>query len=338
MRSEFAAGVVRLAQQDQRLIFLTGDLGYNALESVRDTMGSRFINTGVAEQNMVGMAAGMAYRGYKVICYSIAPFVVYRCLEQFRNDACLHDRAVFLVGNGGGYGYGIMGSTHHAIEDIGVLSGLQNMTTYVPAFADEVDPLLDTMVARARPAYLRLGAGGKLPTDSQTTGSLRQVVACPDPAINVVVLGPVISNILTALDDPKLEGRVAVYTAMTLPLTLPPDTAARFGHKPLVVAEEHVSTGGLAQQLSVLYLRSSLVAVPPDTPTACTVIKSTISNSRDLTRFLSDRHYRTCCNDTTHDTPTRSGYQIRQSLRALLYTRAHWSRSLGLASGSRKRT
>jgi transketolase len=259
MRNEFAAGVVRLAQQDERLVFLTGDLGYNALESVRDVMGPRFINTGVAEQNMVGMAAGMAYRGYKVICYSIAPFVVYRCLEQFRNDACLHNRAVFLVGNGGGYGYGIMGSTHHAIEDIGVLSGLQNMTAYVPAFADDVDPMLDAMVSRARPAYLRLGAGGKTPAGSETRGTLRQVVHSPDPAINVVVLGPVIGNVLTALDSPDLAGRVAVYTAMTLPLDPLPDTAAQFGGKPLVVAEEHVPTGGLAQQLSVALLAQAVV-------------------------------------------------------------------------------
>lgn len=251
MRNEFAAGIVRLAQQDDSLIFMTGDLGYNALEAVRDMMGPRFINTGVAEQNMVGMAAGMAYKGHKVICYSIAPFVVYRCLEQFRNDVCLHNMAVFLVGNGGGYGYGIMGSSHHAIEDIGVLSGLQNVTTYVPAFADEVEPMLDAMVDRARPAYLRLGAGPKTPADSQTLGSFKQVVRSTDATVNVVALGPVTANVLAALDTPELAGKVDVYTAMTLPVELNADIAARLTGKPLVVAEEHVGIGGLAQQLAV---------------------------------------------------------------------------------------
>lgn len=251
MRNEFAASVIRLAQQDDSLIFMTGDLGYNALEAVRDVMGNRFINTGVAEQNMVGMAAGMAYKGYKVICYSIAPFVVYRCLEQFRNDVCLHDRAVFLVGNGGGYGYGIMGSSHHAIEDVGVLSGLQNMTAYVPAFADEVDPMLDQIVSRARPAYFRLGAGPKTPADSQLMGSFKQVVPGDEPAVNVVALGPVTANVLAALDGSDLGGKVAVYTAMTLPIELNADIAARLAGKPLVVVEEHVSIGGLAQQLAV---------------------------------------------------------------------------------------
>jgi transketolase len=259
MRNEFAAGVVRLALADERLVFLTGDLGYNALESVRDVMGPRFINTGVAEQSMVGMAAGMAYKGYKVICYSIAPFVVYRCLEQFRNDACLHDRAVFLVGNGGGYGYGIMGSSHHAIEDIGVLSGLQNVLTYVPAFSDDVEPMLDAMISRARPAYLRLGAGPKTPTNSLPMGSFKQIVHSPDPAINVIALGPVAANVLAAINSTALIGRVAVYTAVTLPLTLSPDIAARLAGKPLIVVEEHVAVGGLAQQLSLALLAQGVV-------------------------------------------------------------------------------
>ena len=254
MRNEFAAGVCRLAQQDESLVFLTGDLGFNALESVMDAMGPRFINAGVAEQNMVGMAAGMAYRGYKVICYSIAPFVVYRCLEQFRNDACLHNHPVFLVGNGGGYGYGIMGSSHHAIEDIGVLSGLQNMTAYVPAFADEVEGMLDQMVSRARPAYLRLGAGPKTPANSTTLGTFKQVVSSENAAVNVISLGPVTANVLAALDDPALTGRVDVYTAMTIPVALTPDLAQRWTGKPLVIVEEHVSVGGLAQQLAVQLL------------------------------------------------------------------------------------
>ncbi|UFH52040.1 hypothetical protein LN737_16375 [Spirosoma sp. KNUC1025] len=101
MRKEFSAAVEQIVRKDDKVVFITGDLGYNALENVQEAMGPRFINAGVAEQNMVGVAAGMAYRGYKVFCYSIAPFIVYRCLEQFRNDVCLHKMPVFLVGNGG---------------------------------------------------------------------------------------------------------------------------------------------------------------------------------------------------------------------------------------------
>ena len=112
MRNEFAQWIEQYGRQESRLIFLTGDLGYGALENVQAALGPRFVNMGVSEQNMVSVAAGLARQGLLPLCYSIAPFVVYRCLEQFRNDACLHNLPVFLVGNGGGYGYGIMGSTH----------------------------------------------------------------------------------------------------------------------------------------------------------------------------------------------------------------------------------
>ena len=254
MRKEFSAAIERIGRDDDKVVFITGDLGYNALENVADALGPRFINAGVAEQNMVGVAAGMAYKGYKVFCYSIAPFVVYRCLEQFRNDVCLHNMPVFLVGNGGGYGYGIMGSTHHAIEDLACLSGLQNVNTYIPAFADEVAPMLDQIVAGGRPAYLRLGAGPNTPDGAETHGSFKQIVRSPASIGTVVALGPVAANVLTALKDELLANQFDVFTATNLPLNLPADLAHRWAGKPMLVVEEHVSVGGLAQQLSVKLL------------------------------------------------------------------------------------
>jgi transketolase len=259
MRKEFSSAIERIARQDDTVVFITGDLGYNALENVADALGPRFINAGVAEQNMVGMAAGMAYRGYKVFCYSIAPFAVYRCLEQFRNDVCLHKMPVFVVGNGGGYGYGIMGSTHHAIEDLACLSSLQNVNTYIPAFADEVDPMLDQIMAEARPAYLRLGAGPQTPGGAATYGTFKHVVQAPNSLGTVVALGPVAANVLTALADPKLTDWFDVFTVTNLPLDLPASLAHRWAGKPLLIVEEHVSVGGLAGQLSVKLLAQGAV-------------------------------------------------------------------------------
>ncbi|QIP15834.1 transketolase [Spirosoma aureum] len=254
MRNEFSAAVERIARDDEKVVFITGDLGYNALENVVEALGPRFINAGVAEQNMIGVAAGMAYKGYKVFCYSIAPFAVYRCLEQFRNDVCLHNMPVFIVGNGGGYGYGIMGSTHHAIEDLACLSSLQNVNTYIPAFADEVAPMLDQIIAESRPAYLRLGAGPKTPDGAEKLGTFKHIVHSKASIGNVVALGPIAANVLTALQDELLVGQFDVYTATNLPLDLPSGLAHRWAGKPLLVVEEHVSIGGLAQQLSVKLL------------------------------------------------------------------------------------
>src|SRR5580698_8612554 len=116
MRQEFCQTLIEFSGRPE-FVFLTGDLGFMALEPLREAMGERFINCGVAEQNMVGMAAGVARAGESVWVYSIAPFLYARAFEQIRNDVCFHDLPVRLVGNGGGYHYGVMGPTHWALED-----------------------------------------------------------------------------------------------------------------------------------------------------------------------------------------------------------------------------
>ena len=259
MRKEFAAAIEKLAINDDSIVFITGDLGYNALENVQAKLGKRFINAGVAEQNMVGVAAGMAYKGYKVFCYSIAPFAVYRCLEQFRNDACLHNLPVFLVGNGGGYGYGIMGSTHHAIEDLACLSGLQNVKTWIPAFADEVEFALTEMVAEKKPAYLRLGVGGQTPEGAALLGSLKKITQNQAATTAIVALGPIVANVQKALQETDLQNDCDIYTALTLPLHLAPETTEALRKvENILVVEEHVSVGGLGQQLSVKLMEAGV--------------------------------------------------------------------------------
>ena len=242
--------------EDDSIVFITGDLGYNALENLQEKMGKRFINAGVAEQNMVGVAAGFAHKGYKVFCYSIAPFIVYRCLEQFRNDVCFNNLPVFLVGNGGGYGYGIMGSSHHTIEDIACLSGQQNAQIWVPGFADEVEPALKQIVAEARPAYLRLGAGKTTPAGATLSGSFKILHTSESAEITIFALGPVANNVLAALSlSEDAASRVNVISALRFPLQLTEEIIALVQKAPsILVAEEHVATGGLAQQLSVQLL------------------------------------------------------------------------------------
>jgi transketolase len=260
MRKEFSNAMEQLALEDDSIVFITGDLGYNALENLQAKMGKRFINAGVAEQNMIGVAAGFAHKGYKVFCYSIAPFIVYRCLEQFRNDVCFNNLPVFLVGNGGGYGYGIMGSSHHTIEDLACLSGQQNANVWVPAFADEVEPVIRQITADARPAYLRLGAGKTTPDNSFTSGSFKVVHHSEHAEITVFALGPIANNVLTALSlSDEFSTKVNVITALHFPLEINDELATLIAKAPsILVAEEHISTGGLAQQLSVQLLERGI--------------------------------------------------------------------------------
>src|ERR1700730_14064664 len=133
MRNVFCSTLVKFAANPD-FVFLTGDLGFQALEPLREQMGGRFINAGIAEQNMVSVAAGLGKSRLRPWVYSIAPFLYARAFEQIRNDVCLHGLPVILVGNGGGYGYGVMGGTHHAIEDYGALLTLPGIRVYLPAF------------------------------------------------------------------------------------------------------------------------------------------------------------------------------------------------------------
>ena len=136
---------------------LCGDLGFNALEPLKERLKDRFINAGIAEQNMISVSAGLAHSGMKPWIYSISPFIYARAFEQIRNDICLHNLHVCFIGSGAGYGYGINGPTHHALEDCGTMSSLQNMKVYVPSFTQDFDSLTSIMMNIHSPAYLRLG-------------------------------------------------------------------------------------------------------------------------------------------------------------------------------------
>jgi transketolase len=257
LRKEFTNTILPIARADDSLIFVTGDLGFGSFEELRKIMGPRFINAGVAEQSLVGIAAGLAYKGYKVFCYSIAPFIVYRCLEQIRNDVCFHKKPVFLIGNGGGYGYGVQGSTHHAISDVGTLAALPDMTCYVPAFAEDIGFMVNKMIDRNLPAYLRLGLGVKRDNDLRSDDVFFKETTSSNPEWVIAAMGPVAGVVKKAIASiPSVD----FYTVRQLPLSKldPGFTESINKAKKLIVIEEHVETGGLGQTLSNLILKSGL--------------------------------------------------------------------------------
>ena len=260
MRKHFSNYIERIAEQNDDIVFVTGDLGYNALENLGVKMGDRFINAGVAEQNMIGIAAGMASQGYRVICYSIAPFVVYRCLEQIRNDVCFHNLPVYVVGNGGGYGYGIMGSSHHAIEDIACLSGLPNMRCFVPAFIEDMNTCLDDMFAHKAPAYFRLGLGKNIPSYLAQNSYGAASAVNEHGKLTLIVQSPVANNMVAALKEHAHRDEVDVFVVNKMPINaLAEDIKAsikRTGN--VLTIEEHIAIGGLGSAVSLLVNESGL--------------------------------------------------------------------------------
>ena len=144
-------------EANPNIVFLTADLGFNALEGIRDKFPGRFINVGIAEQHLIGMAAGLALEGKKVIAYSIASFSSMRPYEQIRTDVCYHNLDVKIIGAGGGVNYASHGITHHTLEDLAIMSVLPNMKILSPAYSWEATEATKALMQDSGPAYMRLG-------------------------------------------------------------------------------------------------------------------------------------------------------------------------------------
>lgn len=160
MRIAFLNKLNELAENDENIFLLTGDMGFSVLERYIEKFPDRYLNCGVAEQNMIGMACGLALQGKKVFVYSIIPFVTYRVLEQIRNDLCYQKIPVKIVGIGTGTVYGVAGGTHHAIDDIGIMTSLPDIFVFSPGDPLEVEKILDESLKLEMPCYIRLNRAG----------------------------------------------------------------------------------------------------------------------------------------------------------------------------------
>ncbi len=161
MRNVFSDEMVRLGTADPRVVLLSGDIGNRLFDRFRDACPGRFVNCGIAEANMMGVAAGMALSGMRPVVYTITPFTTTRCLEQIRVDACYNHAPVIIVGTGAGLSYAELGPTHHSCEDIAVLRALPGMTVFCPCDPVELWAGLRAALRHDGPVYVRLGKKGE---------------------------------------------------------------------------------------------------------------------------------------------------------------------------------
>lgn len=251
MRQQLCDALVGRASRPET-VFMTGDLGFMALEPLQEALRDRFINAGVAEQNMVTVAAAMSSQGLEVWVYSIAPFVYARPFEQIRNDICFHNLPVKLIGNGGGYGYGVMGPTHHAIDDYGALLTLPGLTVFIPAFNEDVDEVVASAVAIDGPSYLRMGRGEPPPGwPIPRFAPWRQLTFGGGPV--VIAVGPLAGTYIAPFEGIPAEYRPKLWVVAALPFKCYPLPDVLLSQLEevgsLCVAEEHVSQGSVAAQL-----------------------------------------------------------------------------------------
>src|SRR5882672_9947775 len=161
MRNAFAKQITTLARQDERIVLLSGDIGNRLFDDFKARFPTRFYNCGVAEANMIGVAAGMAMSGLRPVCYTITPFVTYRCMEQIRVDVCYHHVPVVIVGTGAGLSYASLGGTHHSCEEVGMLRLLPGLTVLAPGDEWEVRGAVKAALAHPGPVYMRIGKKGE---------------------------------------------------------------------------------------------------------------------------------------------------------------------------------
>lgn len=249
MRNAFAHEITKLAREDERIVLLSGDIGNRLFDEFKLKCPGRFHNCGVAEANMIGVAAGLAMNGLRPVCYTIAPFITYRCMEQIRVDVCYHHVPVTIVGTGGGLAYASLGSTHHSCEDIGMLRVLPGLVVMAPADAHEVRGCLRSVLQQSQPAYLRIGKKGE-PLVHASTPAIKigkALVLTPPGRVTLLSTG----NMLPAAQATAalLSAQGVTCGVASLPTVKPLDTA--FLHQAFVTSEivatleEHSILGGL---------------------------------------------------------------------------------------------
>jgi transketolase len=258
MRDAFVQALLAHAHADKRIMLVTGDLGFGVLTAFSQELPEQFINAGVAEQNMMGLSAGLAIEGRNVFTYSIANFPTIRCLEQIRNDVCYHGISVNVVAIGGGFSYGSLGMSHHATEDIAIMRSLPGLRVFAPCDELETVALLQQMVDDPAPTYLRLDKSKV--TDDQGepffAEDLRQLRQGEDVAI--VGYGGILGEAIAASEFLELEGiYCSVYSAHTLkPFNGKTLIQLAQNYNAILTLEEHVPTGGLGSIAADIFVEA----------------------------------------------------------------------------------
>ena len=249
MRNAFADELTKLGDDDPRVVMLSGDIGNRLFDKFKARHNERFFNCGVAEANMMGVAAGMAMNGLRPVAYTITPFITTRCLEQIRTDVCYHEVPVTIVAVGAGLAYSGLGPTHHACEDIAFLRSLPNMVVICPGDSFEVRAALRASLKQDHPVYIRLGKKGE-PVVHQ--GALtdfaigKAITIARGSDVCLLSTGNMLPEAVEAAHDLEKHGIsaevVSFHTVKPLDEACLTDAFARF---PLVATiEEHSRIGG----------------------------------------------------------------------------------------------
>jgi transketolase len=263
MRERCLKTITELARIDERVVFIGSDLGAGAMAEFKAAFPDRFFMEGVSEQNLVGLAAGMAMEGRIVYLNTIATFLTRRCFEQVAVDLCMHNANVRLIGNGGGVVYAPLGPTHLATDDLAILRALPNMTIIAPADAEEMERAVMATLDYSGPVYIRVAKGhDQIVTREIDSFQIGRAVPVRDGHDALIVTTGI--GLQVCIDAADLLTTVGLdVTVLHMPTVKPLDTeslAFAAERVPLVVTvEEHSVTGGLGSAVVEFLAEASLL-------------------------------------------------------------------------------
>lgn len=244
MRNHLINRITGNAEHDERIMLVTGDLGFSVLEGFEKKFPKRYVNVGIAEQNMAAVAAGLALEGNMVFTYSIGNFPTLRCIEQIRNDVCYHDANVKVLAVGGGFAYGTLGMTHHATEDIAMMRVLPNMNVFVPCDYVSAEKIADEICHFPHPCYVRMERGGEKRVFAEEADFSVYDIQClrKGKRVALITIGTLVNEALEAAEDLDLSVYVVLAVKPINKKQLE-EIANKYEH--IVTIEEHNVIGGL---------------------------------------------------------------------------------------------
>lgn len=271
MRTNFINQLIEEARHNDKIFLLVGDLGYHVIEPFAEEFPDRFLNVGIAEQNMTGIAAGLAMSGYNVYTYSIGNFPTLRCLEQIRNDVAYHKANVKIVSVGAGYAYGSLGATHQATEEIGALRVIPNMVVATPGDPLEARAITKISASYDGPMYIRLGKAGEKTVHSEDSinlkiGDICSVITREGNQTAVFACGNILDAALHQINEENLN-----YDLYSVPFIKPINkeqliNIVKTHPAGLITIEEHQSSCGMGsaivEVLNDLYYEGDIEVYP----------------------------------------------------------------------------
>ncbi|MCW3079343.1 transketolase C-terminal domain-containing protein [Segetibacter sp.] len=267
MRTAFINQLIEEARKNDKVFLIVGDLGYSVVEPFVQQFPDRYLNVGVAEQNMAGFAAGLALEGYCVYIYSIGNFPTLRCMEQIRYDICYHNLNVKIVAVGGGYSYGALGPSHHATEEIGMLRTIPNMVVCAPGDPLESKKITTFCTTHKGPCYVRLGKAGEpvVHTDLRelTIGDIIEVKKGETTAI--LSTGSMLKYVCDFVNDNHLNSAIYSFPFIK-PINKSQLKEIFLNHRSIITIEEHQAQGGFGSAILELgndLLNEGCIAVLP---------------------------------------------------------------------------